>query len=73
MSMNEVTENIAEFPRIPPKCSYFRIHQMNFLYALLAFSGVYVTKVLHNCHLQAPSVVVLYNFCIFVIFNEYSL
>ena len=45
---------------------------MNFIYALFAFSGVYVTKVLHNCHIQAPSVVVIYNLCIFVIFNEYQ-
>ena len=74
LPVNDVTENIAEFPQISPKCSYFRVHHMKFLCALFAFSGVYVTKVLHNyCHLQAPGIVVIYNLCIFVIFNEYQL
>ena len=51
-------------PNSPEVLVFSRPSNEYILYALFAFSGAYVTKVLHNCHLQAPSVVVIYNLCI---------
>ena len=69
--LNEVTKNSLISLNSPEVLvfSYFCDHQMNFLYALFTFPGIYVTKVLHNCHLQASSITVIYNTVHICIFN----